>query len=151
MTISEFAQQNNIKVSLIQKWVSNGLIPGVTKDSQNGEINIPQNARVPYTAARATSEDSIYTSIATACINKKHVVNQLYNISEDKFEDYINNLVASNIIVIRNENNVAYYDATISAQNAFQNGKKEFREYIVTSIADVLGKIAEGITRGLVR
>lgn len=149
MTISEFAQQNNLNASLIQKWVSKGLIPGAIKDPKNGEINIPINARVPYTAARATSEDSIYTSIATACINKKHVVNQLYNISEDKFEDYINNLVASNIIVIKNENNITYYDATSKTQNAFQNGKKEFREYIVTSIATVLGKIAEGITRGL--
>ena len=43
MTIKEFMESNDIKSKqTVNKWIINGLIPGVKTDSQTNEIIIPK-------------------------------------------------------------------------------------------------------------
>lgn len=109
MTIEQFMNNNSIKRrKRVEKWIENGYIPNASLENNY----IPNSARLPYVEARAKNAKGIYHSIIHATMLRKHVVPELYKISEDEFETYIHNLIDSGVIRIRTEDEVRYYDIT---------------------------------------
>lgn len=116
MTVNEFMELNGIKnEKLVNKWIINGLIPGVKTNPQTNEIIIPVNARPPYTRARAKNSTAIYKSIVNACIERKHVFASLYKISSNEFNHYINDLENAGFIKSEVIDDITYYYATIKS------------------------------------
>lgn len=116
MTIKEFMESNDIKSKqTVNKWIINGLIPGVKTDSQTNEIIIPDNARPPYTKARAQNSTAIYKSIVKACIERKAVFASLYKISQTEFTHYVAELEDAGFIHSEVIDDITYYYATIKS------------------------------------
>ena len=61
MTVQEFAEKCNKRVSTVLKWLEAGFVPGVVM--KDGEYVIPQSARKPYTECRAKGGKAILKSI----------------------------------------------------------------------------------------
>jgi len=116
MTIKEFMESNDIKSEkLVNKWIINGLIPGVKTDAQTNETIIPDNARPPYTKARAKNSTAIYKSIVKACIERKAVFASLYKISQTEFTHYVADLEDAGFIQSEVIDDITYYYATIKS------------------------------------
>lgn len=116
MTIQNFMKLYSIKrEKTVNQWIINGLIPGVRTKPQTNEIIIPDNARPPYTKARAKSSTAIYKSIVNACIERIHVCASLYKISSNEFNHYINDLENAGFIKSEVIDDITYYYATIKS------------------------------------
>lgn len=110
MTVQEFAEKCNKKVSTVLKWIESGFVPGVvTKD---GEYVIPQSARKPYTECRAKDGKAILKSIVTACNKRCGVCAALYDISDAEYQNYISTLVNEEYISSFCEDEITYYNVT---------------------------------------
>ena len=138
MTIECFAHNKNKKIETVLKWIYDGFIPGSSVDNDY----VPNSAREPYVKARVKTADAIYSSIVNASRKLKHVTYKTYGISEKEFNGYINRLVNANLIELRIEDNVTYYDVTVLAL-----GKK--KAFILDCIEHGLRGISEGITNGV--
>lgn len=116
MTIKEFMESNNIiREKTVNKWIVDGLIPGVKTDPQTNETIIPDNARPPYTKARAKNSTAIYKSIVKACIERKSVFASLYKISQTEFAHYVTELEDAGFIRSEVIDDITYYYATIKS------------------------------------
>ncbi|MBS6463190.1 MAG: hypothetical protein KH352_07340 [Ruminococcus sp.] len=135
MNIDKFASINNVKRKTVEKWINDGLIP---RANLEGDY-IPDSARPPFTKARAKNANAIYVSMVKAAFNRKHILPVLYNICEDEFNAYIDNLVAAGCIERRTSDEVTYYDATIQASNIN-------KEHILNMVRSAARGISEGIT-----
>lgn len=139
MTINAFMHNYGIKKKeTVIKWILDDLIPG----SNLGADYVPDSARPPYTKARAQNTQSIYHSIVVASRNRCHVLPKLYNICEDEFNSYINQLVAANLITIRETDGITYYDATPTGQNGT-------RKFILEALEACSRGIAEGTANAM--
>lgn len=128
MTIEQFMCKNNIKKrQTVINWIEKGYIPKADVDRNF----IPDSARVPYTKARATTTNGIYNSIVQATSKREHVMAKLYNICEDEFNGYIEELINAGLIKKRVTDGVIYYDAPLQSVG-----------YTKKQILKTLGKIA---------
>lgn len=126
MTIKEFMRNNGLKNrSTVEKWINDELIPNASIENDY----IPNSARVPYTKARAKKAESIYRSILKACRERKHVLPQIYKMSSEEFNQYINQLENAGLINKRTEDGVEYYDISLYA---LKLQKEEINKIIVT-------------------
>lgn len=130
MEIGSFAKTNGIKVSRVEKWIKDGLIPGADLD----ENHVPDSARMPYTQARAKNAKAIYRSIVQATKQRRHVLSQIYGICPEEFESYINQLIEAGLIVRRKTDGITYYDATPKAINADDKNLKQIIESVASAI-----------------
>lgn len=146
MTISEFKNRFDLKESeaSILKWLNEGYIPGAIMNEETQAWDIPEDAWPPYTKARAKNTDSIYKSIVKACTVRRHVFANLYKISENEFQQYINQLAEIGVISVVKSKEMVHYYATLKSEEFLANKKPtEF-------IKDCLAQMAEGAAKGAV-
>ncbi len=141
MTLNQFAEINDIRTKKVIEWLEEGFIPGSYFDEENQSWVIPDSARLPYTKARAKAKHSIYQSIVKAVIKHKHVFPKLYNITQQEFDSYIRVLVNAGYINLRVEDNVTYYDESLTSRN--------FLVLKVKQINDLVSVHTEAISKGV--
>ena len=136
ITINEFKTKYNIASSdTVKKWISKGYIPGVK--AVDGKYQIPDEARPPYTDARATKPDSINLSILTGITKRLQVVPELYGISKSDFDLYIQGLEKAGLIQVFESDGVSYYNATIKGEEKVKESKYKLWK-LVCSVLPVL-------------
>lgn len=134
MTIKEFAERNKIKKKeTVIKWITDGLIPGANLC----EDFVPNSARIPYTKARAKNSKAIYVSIVKATEKRYHVTADIYNLSEDEFNGYINRLIEAGLIAERVTDGIRYYDLPLPDKS-----------YTKKFIIDTIEALARGVSYG---
>lgn len=131
MTVFEFQQNCNVRISTIRNWLDKGYIPGATKDPATGDWEIPSHARAPYTKARAKTAQSICVSIVDASNKRRHVFPSLYRVDPTEFESYIRALVGAGLICRRTVDGITYYDATLKGQEYASQSKNKLRKLIL--------------------
>lgn len=150
MTITVFMNNFDIKhKALVIGWIEQGLIPGAVQHSETYEWIIPDPARPPYTKARAKNTNAIYKSIVKACIQRKHVMPVLYNISKTEFQTYIEQLDKAEIIEIAKENGISYYYATPTSEAFLKSNNPA--KFIETSISKIVEAASKGATSALIQ
>lgn len=145
MRLEEFANNNNVSVKTVTKWLNDGYILGSYFDQENNEWFIPNSARPPYTRARAKARQSIYRSIVKAAVKRKNVFPKLYNITQQEFDSYIRILVDAGYINLRVEDNVTYYDETLTSRNFLLLKIKSINEIVSVHIES----ISNGVTSAM--
>gem|GEM_PF-495178 len=117
MNIKEFKDFHNLKETeeTIESWITNGYIPGTTRNISAKEWVIPDDSWPPYTQARASKKtDSIYTSILRAVTKRRRPIAKLYKLSDNEFNVYIQNLLKYDLIDFKVIDGIDYYYATTS-------------------------------------
>lgn len=118
--IEDFENKCKTKKETIEKWLNLGYIPGAKLEE--GEWIIPNSARAPYTQARATNSSAIYASIVKGTNERKHVLADLYKISEHEFQQYIKDLIKMDLITTFEEDGIIYYHTTVKAKEYLKRG-----------------------------
>ncbi len=140
--------QKNFKIKheeTILAWIQDGLIPGAYFDKPKQTWIIPDAARPPYTKARAKNTSAIYVSIVRGCIDRYHVLPQLYHLSQQEFDVYIQQLLKANLISVVYHDQIAYYYATPESED-FIASKNPLR-YLET----LLGVAVKAATEGTIK
>ena len=144
MTIKEFMDSNDIKSEkTVNKWITNSLIPGVKTDPQTNETIIPDNARPPYTKARAKSSTAIYKSIVKACIERKAVFASLYKINQTEFTHYVAELENAGYIQSEVIDDITYYYATIKSDEFIKS--KTPLNLLKTATSAIIDKVLQNV------
>lgn len=107
-------------------WIEENLIPGAYYDASSQEWKVPDAARPPYTKARAKNSSAIYVSIVKGCIKRYHVLPKLYNLSQQEFDVYIQQLIKANLITVVYHQDIPYYYANLEC-DAFIASKNPMR------------------------
>lgn len=152
MTINEFMKKVGVsKKKYVEKWIECDLIPGVIKDDETGEWFLPNSARRPYRSkCRANaSASTIRASILRACLKREHISNETYNMSEGEFLRFIEELVNADLISVRIEDGITYYDSTIKSDTYKNKSVKELKKIILECIGIVAEKTSYGTTKAI--
>jgi len=117
LSLKEFKEKvGATKNKYIQEWLDQDLIPGVRKAPALEDTLFPDSARRPYRDRGKISADSgsdkIRAHIVRACCAREHISNKMCHCSPKEFEGYVNDLIKTEIIRIRVEDGITYYDAT---------------------------------------
>lgn len=134
-TIEQFMSVRKVKTKkTVTRWITEGYIPGATKDDTSREYLIPDNARRPYVERGKCEGYTIYQSIVNAAIKGKHVVHQLYSIPVEEFNFYVKCLVDWGYIIAYEAEGIVYYNATESGKDfaSWRNSllSKYFKELV---------------------
>lgn len=137
MTIKDYSIRCNVSEKAAKQWIQKGYVPGA--DLENDYV--PDSARSPYTEARVKVKlsTSVFSSIMKATLKGKHVVPSLYNMCQEEFDSYINQLVEAGLISIRITDGITYYDPTLKAEEKNKNELKAI-------FKECLEAISKGVT-----
>ena len=128
MNIIEFKEKNNCKESVrtIQKWLENGYIRGAKKNSNTDEWVIPNEAKKPYIKRGKITPIGMYKSLARNICKGYDVFAKLYNLSEEEFDIYIDELKKNGFLrVFESSAGSVYYLPTITTQKLENMSTKE--------------------------
>ena len=131
----------------VDKWIDNGLIPGAVRD-KNGYI-FPESARRPYRDGHlkaGMSAHKIRAHIVKAVILRQHISSSTFYMSEGEFQGMIADLEKADLVIIRIEDGITYYDST---QKTKEYANKSLRE-IGNFVQGCLKSIAEGATSAVI-
>lgn len=139
MTIKKYMEITGVtKRKYVEKWIQEGLIPGVKHNKNTGEYIFPPSARRPYRSRLKSDSDAlaIYTSMLNACLKREHISPATYRsiMNDNQFYTYINELISNELIIQRIEDGIIYYDATLKC--AMYKGKnfQEIKKFIIECI-----------------
>ena len=113
MNLAKWCERKSVSIRKAKKWVENGWIPGACK-SVSGEYEVPEHARIPFTAARAKNNPSVLLSICTACNSYLGVSPSLYRMSEEEFLMIIQELIQNELINAIELDGITYYNPTVN-------------------------------------
>ena len=137
MTLTEFMKKFNLKnEKTVKKWLEEGLMMGGEKDEQSGKWSLSDLARPPYTKARARNTSAIYSSSVRACIQRKSVCAKLYKISEEEFDEYINNLTKVGLISKKIVDGQSYFFATPVSETYIED-ERRLKKHIKMAVKTV--------------
>lgn len=144
LTIEEFANNNDVKRKTVIKWIEQEYIPGANIENNY----IPNRALPPYSEARARTSKAIYKSILDAVRKRRYVLPKLYNITQEEFDVYIEQLEKEGLIEVKVFDNIEYYYATYKLIHSDEEDlKKTIRNILriaVTAIPTISTIAAHG-------
>ena len=152
MTIREFMVKTGVtKRKYVEKWIEMKLIPGVLKDKNTGEWIFPESARRPYRPRHKTSADAmtIRAGMVNACIKRHHISKEIYGLSEGEFSSYIDELISSDLIRIRKEDGIDYYDSTLKSATYEGKSFNTIKKLVVDCLGEFAGKISYGAVKAI--
>jgi hypothetical protein len=124
------------------------LIPGAIKGADIESTLFPDSARRPYkdrSKIKATSEASkIRTHIMKASLNREHITKEMCRLNQMEFNGFIHELVAADLIRLRIEDGITYYDATIKSEVYEGKTFGELRKFTLDALEAVAKGTAEG-------
>lgn len=114
MTLHDFAVKVKKTDKTVADWLDRHLVPGAYALEGSHEWYIPEDARPPYMKTKPKSGgDAMYKSIANAVSDGCAVFPELYNMTKQRFDVYIDRLIAADIITSYTTEGITYYEATL--------------------------------------
>lgn len=132
-------------------WVKKGYLPGVVPTEDGKDWYIPERACPPYTKARATNANAIYTSIVSACLSRKRPIAAIYKCSQQEFDTYISELAKAGLIRIEIEDGISYYYATPTSEEYTNRTKRELQKFVISCVLNIVEAGAKGITEATIK
>lgn len=152
MTIKEYMKKTGVtKRKYVEKWIKEGLIPGVEKDKNTGELIFPRSARRPYRPRLKANSDAsvIRASILNACLKREYISAKIYYMSDGEFLSLINDLLVAELISQRDEDGVTYYDSTIKSDTCRGKSIQTIRRFVIDCLGEVSERVSYGVTKAL--
>ena len=144
MDLKKFMKKTGVtKKKYVDKWIDDDLIPGAVR--KDGVYSFPESARRPYRGGNlkaGLSADKIRAHIVKAAILRHHISANSCHMSAGEFSAMITDLANADLIQIRVEDGVTYYDST---QKTRDYAKKSLHE-LGRFVQDCLKSLAEGAT-----
>ena len=138
MNINEFMNRYEIKTKKsVVRWLNENYIDGAIFN--NNEWVIPNSARLPYTRIKNKSHlnaNKLRAYIVKSSISRLHINCHILGISENEFNMMIQDLVNHNLIQIRREDGINYYDSTVKSNEIFTRNFAKFTK-IITEIVTI--------------
>lgn len=148
MNIKEYMKKVGVsKRKYVEEWVAQGLIPGVKEDEKTGELFFPPSARRPYRPHFKSKENAtvIRASILNACLKREYISEKIYKMSRGEFLSFIDDLKRADLIKVRKEDGIDYYDSTVKSDAYRNRSIKEIRKFIL----DCLESASYGATKAI--
>ncbi len=146
ITVNEFRENFGLReknLTIIDNWIKPGYIPGAFISPETGEWKIPDEAWPPYKTTIKPNGD-FYTSIATACCNRRRPCYQLYKLPESEFNSYVQKLIEAKVIYSEEIDGIDYYRPTIEAQaNYRKNNRNALKKFVYTMLEIASKAVAE--------
>lgn len=141
MTLDDFAAKCGKRKDTVSSWLKKGYVPGAYFIEATSSWYIPDGARVPYMKRKPKNGGAkMYKSIVKAVSEGYGVCAELYNITHQRFEVYMNQLIVAGILTSYSEDDIKYYETTLETDNFLKMQGKPLRDFIV--------RLAEAGSRG---
>lgn len=123
----------------IVEWCKEGFIRGAYFDADIDDYAIPKNYKEPYMLRGKPKGDGIYISIVKGIVNGYDVCAKLYSIGESEFEEYMKELIESNIVAAFKDKDtgIVYYKQTIHSSDFSKLRKNKVRKFLVDFKPDI--------------
>ena len=150
MTIAQFMKKTGAtKKQYVEKWLEAGLIPNA-EPLEDGTWDIPESARRPYRSRCGVNAkaSTICTAMVNACLQRQHIMAATFpQLDRTEFDAYIAQLVAADLITLRQADGVTYYDST--AKSRAMEGEKwqKLQKFVVQCLGAVTEGVACGVTK----
>lgn len=135
------------KKEYVDRWIDEGLIPGATR--KNGIYSFPDSARRPYCDGHVNPNlpaSKIRAHIIKAVVSRRHISASTFFMSNGEFEEMIKDLSEAELVRVRIEDSITYYDSTSKADT--YKGKK--LQFIQKSLETLAKGVAEGVATALI-
>ncbi|MCH5198140.1 MAG: hypothetical protein J1E34_04450 [Oscillospiraceae bacterium] len=152
MNIKDYMRKVGVsKKKYVEVWLEKGLIPGVKEDENTGELFFPPSARRPYRPRLCNSAkaSTIRASILNACLKREYISEKIYGMSKGEFLSFINDLLRSELISVRIEDGITYYDSTIKSDMYEGKSLKAIKKFIIDCMGEITEKAAYGTIKAL--
>lgn len=121
----------------IEKWLENDLIPGVTGKENIETAFFPESARRPYAdkwLTANTDANKIRAHVVKAAIQRRHISARQCFMSDMEFSNMIKELVDADLIRIRVEDEIEYYDSTLKSKELEDIHLDVVRKFVLDAI-----------------
>ena len=155
ISLDEFTKNCGTKKSYVKKWLDGHLIPGVTLAPSLEDTLFPRSARRPYRFRAkikpTTTAKDIRTHIVNACIRREHIMSDMCHMSKNEFALIIQDLVKNDLIRVRREDGITYYDSTQKCDS--YNGRRfeDLRKFVINMIKTAAEGAVEGAIKGALK
>lgn len=150
MTLNDFVSKYGKAERTVVGWLNKRLVPGAYILADTQEWYIPEDARPPYMKKKPKNGgDAMYKSIANAVSEGCAVFPELYNMTKQRFDVYINQLIAAGIITSYIAEGITYYETTFETAKFAKMPNKAAMEIMKQFIEAYNKGTAQGVTEGM--
>lgn len=146
LDLNQFMKKTNVsKRKYVDEWFQKNLIPGAT--CVEGKYSFPDSARRPYRNRHlkaGISADILRAHIVKAALLRQHICVDMCFMSPGEFLGMIKDLERADLITIRTEDDITYYDSTIKSSAYKNKSLKEIGKFV----QDCIEAAAKGATKG---
>ena len=140
------------KNEYVQEWLDNNLIPGAVKGDKITDAKFLDSSRRPYRSRwlkADTDADKVRAHIVKACINRQHITKETCHASKGEFDGFIAELEKADLLRIRIEDGIEYYDSTLKSSAYANRSLNEIKSYVIEALKAVSEGAAKGATAAI--
>ena len=140
------------KNEYVQEWLDNNLIPGAVKGDKITDAKFLDSSRRPYRSRWLKSDtdaDKVRAHIVKACINRKHITKETCHASKGEFDGFIAELEKADLLRIRIEDGIEYYDSTLKSSAYANRSLNEIKSFVIEALKAVSEGAAKGATAAI--
>lgn len=140
------------KNEYVQEWLDNNLIPGAVKGDKITDAKFLDSSRRPYRSRWLKSDtdaDKVRAHIVKACINRQHITKETCHASKGEFDGFIAELEKADLLRIRIEDGIEYYDSTLKSSAYANRSLNEIKSFVIEALKAVSEGAAKGATAAI--
>lgn len=140
------------KNEYVQEWLDNNLIPGAVKGDKITDAKFLDSSRRPYRSRwlkADTDADKVRAHIVKACINRQHITKETCHASKGEFDGFIAELEKADLLRIRIEDGIEYYDSTLKSTAYANRSLNEIKSFVIEALKAVSEGAAKGATAAI--
>lgn len=140
------------KNEYVQEWLDNNLIPGAVKGDKITDAKFLDSSRRPYRSRwlkADTDADKVRAHIVKACINRQHITKETCHASKGEFDGFIAELEKADLLRIRIEDGIEYYDSTLKSSAYANRSLNEIKSFVIEALKAVSEGAAKGATAAI--
>ena len=140
------------KNEYVQEWLDNNLIPGAVKGDKITDAKFLDSSRRPYRSRwlkTDTDADKVRAHIVKACINRQHITKETCHASKGEFDGFIAELEKADLLRIRIEDGIEYYDSTLKSSAYANRSLNEIKSFVIEALKAVSEGAAKGATAAI--
>ena len=141
------------KNEYVQEWLDNNLIPGAVKGDKITDAKFLDSSRRPYRSRwlkADTDADKVRAHIVKACINRQHITKETCHASKGEFDGFIAELEKADLLRIRIEDGIEYYDSTLKSSAYANRSLNEIKSFVFEALKAVSEGAAKGATAAII-
>lgn len=152
MNLKQYMEKTGVtKKKYVVEWLNKDLIPGA--NDEGGEYSFPDSARRPYRDGHlkaGLSAEKIRAHIIKATLARQHITAVACHMSDGEFQAMISDLVEADLVRIRIEDDITYYDSTRKSEEYKNRSLREIGKFVQECMGIIAKNVAEGATKAAI-